>query len=350
MTKTDSQILKGIAILFMLWHHLFWCDYYTHLYTSIGLMIHGMPLEQRIAEIVDPVPFFLILSGYGLYKLYSQRRVSPLGWSTFTSNLKRILRVYIHYWITLAIFVPIAGAVYGYRWFPGSMERLTYNVLGWYTSYNQDVWFLYPYAQMVILSGLFYLFVRKVHWLVALAIGVFLNMVQFSWSDYSEMCYLTHHAKPILLPFLLGMIMAKTVNFDRLRAFFRGRAWLAYALLLAYCIFKLYAFRLQAFSAAVFIIFFASLPLHKTVSKVLASVGRRSTSMWFIHSWFCHILCQRFIYSAQYSILVFIVLIAVSYVCSMPIDYAHSRLLRLVGLAKKQSPTVQTDTPEGTSR
>lgn len=74
MTKNDSLILKGVAILFMLWHHLFWNDSFRLFYTAIGLTISGEPIEQRLGRLCDPVALFVFLSGYGLYKSYAQRQ------------------------------------------------------------------------------------------------------------------------------------------------------------------------------------------------------------------------------------------------------------------------------------
>lgn len=76
MTKNDSLILKGVAILFMLWHHLFWNDSFRLFYTAIGLTISGEPIEQRLGRLCDPVALFVFLSGYGLYKSYAQRQHS----------------------------------------------------------------------------------------------------------------------------------------------------------------------------------------------------------------------------------------------------------------------------------
>lgn len=345
MTKTDSLMFKGIAILFMLWHHLFWSDYYNHYYTAIGLKVFGKSIELQSANVIDPVPFFLFLSGYGLYKLYCSHQGSTLSLAVLWANVKRVLRLYIHYWITLAVFLIVGACMFGTSKYPGSMSVLLGNITGisgFFDFYNPDVWFLFPYAQMVILSGVFYLFVSRCHWLVALLTAIALHILQFDYW-YAQVYAVTYHIKPILLPFLLGMISAKAIDFGKLRTFFRSRALLGYALVLAYCVGFGYAFlrlnagHLQSFSAAVFIILCAGLPVPGVVSRVLCAMGRRSTSMWFIHSWFCHILFQPFIYSFKYSLLIFAVLVIISYLCSIPTDYVNARILRLLHLAKNKA-------------
>ena len=70
MTKDDTQMLKGVAILLMLWLHLFNRIENVDLCHNL-VSLHGKPLAHFLAGCADPVAFFLFLSGYGLYKSYS---------------------------------------------------------------------------------------------------------------------------------------------------------------------------------------------------------------------------------------------------------------------------------------
>lgn len=69
MSKEYTNYLKGVAILMMLFLHLF-----NHLDWDISLKsifyIGEIPLVYYISRMCNPVPFFLILSGYGLYAVY----------------------------------------------------------------------------------------------------------------------------------------------------------------------------------------------------------------------------------------------------------------------------------------
>ena len=59
LSKEDTASVKGIAILFMLWHHLFLNvpDY--------GTLTHSMAIVAKVC-----VALFLFVSGYGLTKQY----------------------------------------------------------------------------------------------------------------------------------------------------------------------------------------------------------------------------------------------------------------------------------------
>ena len=71
MSKEYTSYFKGIAILMMLFLHLF-----QHLEWDASLncllYVGEVPLVYYIARICNPVPFFLILSGYGLYAVYTK--------------------------------------------------------------------------------------------------------------------------------------------------------------------------------------------------------------------------------------------------------------------------------------
>ena len=96
-SKDNTSALKGVAILFMMFAHLFnrieFCDLCNPL-----LYIQGEPLIHYMIFAMNPVDFFMVLSGYGLYYTFCHGR---------RNNLKRTLRLYIHYWITLIISKPI---------------------------------------------------------------------------------------------------------------------------------------------------------------------------------------------------------------------------------------------------
>lgn len=77
MSKQESLMMKGVAILLMVFLHLFKINY-ADLYCSL-FNIGGTPLPAFIARMANPVPFFLILSGYGLYASHQVGGVRTTG-------------------------------------------------------------------------------------------------------------------------------------------------------------------------------------------------------------------------------------------------------------------------------
>ena len=144
MNKEQSTILKGVAILMMLWYHLFGIsDLETQ--CSPLIYIHGKALVAYIANACYPVTFFLILSGYGLTHVYKKRKLN------INKESNRLLRIYIHYWVILLIFVSI-----GYFIKPGFYSYNLLYIIGNMTAircnYNGEVWFLFPYAVICLTS------------------------------------------------------------------------------------------------------------------------------------------------------------------------------------------------------
>lgn len=100
MTKQQTNIIKGVAILMMIFYHLF---------NRVGAEYHGLchpllyigerPLVNIIANACHPVAFFLILSGYGLSYVWENKG------NNLRQQGRRILKLYISYWIVMAIFV-----------------------------------------------------------------------------------------------------------------------------------------------------------------------------------------------------------------------------------------------------
>lgn len=130
MNREESQILKGVAILFMLYLHLFNRTENVEL-CNVLLYVGEQPLIQWLANAANPVSFFVILGGYGLYKVYSKGDIN---------RYKRIWKLYKHYWFILSAFLIIGLAINRIR--INSLEDLLLNYTGLDTTYNGECWFL----------------------------------------------------------------------------------------------------------------------------------------------------------------------------------------------------------------
>lgn len=70
MSKEYTNYIKGIAILLMVCLHIFQSGDVSQL--GYLFSIGDKPLLTYITRMCNPVPFFLILSGYGLYAVYGK--------------------------------------------------------------------------------------------------------------------------------------------------------------------------------------------------------------------------------------------------------------------------------------
>ena len=144
MSKRETTILKGIAILMMLFFHLFLREEIIELCHPL-IYLGDRPLVYYFAQACYPVTFYMILSGYGLTYLYNQ------GMLSLKKQTKRLFKLYIHYWLVLIIFVSIAYFIrpnlYKY-----DLLHIIGNITAIRCNYNGEVWFLFPYASISLTS------------------------------------------------------------------------------------------------------------------------------------------------------------------------------------------------------
>lgn len=111
----DSLALKGIALLLLLWHHLFYIQ--SGLYDDVTIGGYGIIHQTGIIAKVC-VAVFVLLSGYGLTIQYQSK---PMKFSEFIK--RRFLKLFIGFWIIWLLFVPIGFLFY---------DRTLENVFGDY--------------------------------------------------------------------------------------------------------------------------------------------------------------------------------------------------------------------------
>ena len=154
-TASDSLIIKGVAIILMLMHHLWMFpdtkpDTLNHLIT-----IFNTPLPTYLASFGKIcVSLFLFLGGYGTYITAKKKK----DWNIFVS----IKKLYIKYWKVFFIFIPIAFIFFRHQ-IPFCKDPKYYNafsnfsfkvffknLLGLSSEYNGTWWFLKSYIIAII--------------------------------------------------------------------------------------------------------------------------------------------------------------------------------------------------------
>ena len=114
MSKEVSIMLKGIAILLMLFLHLF-NNLDNAMVCNNLLMIDGVPLTYILTRAAGPVPFYIILSGYGMYLIEHKRKYDVV---------LKLKKLYLHYWISLCCLIPIGAIMFGMDKYHGSISAV----------------------------------------------------------------------------------------------------------------------------------------------------------------------------------------------------------------------------------
>lgn len=94
MTKQETQIMKGVAILLMMFLHLFNQLSNVELCKSF-IYIGDIPFVYWLSAAANPVAFFLILSGYGMHFIHVRGKGDTHRWNASCAmrNLKAMQAV-----------------------------------------------------------------------------------------------------------------------------------------------------------------------------------------------------------------------------------------------------------------
>ena len=130
MLKEETLQLKGVAILMMLWLHLFSNLELVELCNNTFSFVNGKPFIYALTRIASCcVHIYIFLGGYGLATTYQKIPFYKMN------NGRRALSLMINFWIVFSIFIPI-GCYFNPSLFIGSISTLLLNISGIIYTYN----------------------------------------------------------------------------------------------------------------------------------------------------------------------------------------------------------------------
>lgn len=281
ISKEKSTLIKGIVITMMVFLHLFNGNH-TDLCTNL-IYVGGAPFAKWLSNACGPVPFFLLLSGYGLAYTYYQGRLS------FFQQIKRIFKLYVHYWVIMLLFLIVGSLLLPER-YPGGFLKIILNAIGWECSYNSEMWFLFPYCLVSLSSPAILRVIDKIGNIWALLLtGIVYFVVCFIISRYGAL-YLFNNMliyHPILFlqflyPFTLGVVFYRIGKNSKLSL----SSWQAMM-----CIIILVSLVASFGNSIVYMIYvplmiflLCQLPYPKWLESALMELGRKSMPIWMIHT------------------------------------------------------------------
>ncbi len=326
--KHQTNIVKGIALLLLLWHHLFYNDPKSYSkFVSIGL-INEIPVECIIASFCKIcVALFLFLSGYGLYKSYTSY-LHRLLLNNSDIKKKNIKYLYVHiinllsnYWFIFLIFVPM-GLIFGRSiflyyginplYYIADFLGVSYLFFEYDATMNVTWWYMSIIILFYLLFPLFYR-IQKFSGELLLIVSI---IVAF--------CPLIPEFRQIkiwLCPFIFGMYISENNIIERLSDKTDKRYKLILFSLLSIC-FLLYL-RSEYFNGKVYIDFLLSLFISifsfsllsriPIINKMLEELGKYSGQIFMFHTFIYSYYFKDFIYWFKYSLIIYIVMVIVCY-------------------------------------
>lgn len=314
--RNESNRIKGAAILLMLFLHLFNRMENVSLCTNF-VFVGDVPLVNVLTRAANPVAFFMIMSGYGLYIVTKKGD---------KNRFSRLVRLYINYWLILIVFLCIGYFVNPER-YPGSISEIVLNLTSLSCSYNGEYWFLFPYVVLALCFPLLLRWWEKWRCRYVLMLTFALNLcTSFVISRYGDE-YL-YNNKLLYNPFLcvhlmfslaLGYAAARCELFRQYEKIKGIKSILLLILLIAArCLFSTSV--VHSLYAVLFVILFVNRPRLSIFDRVLELLGIHSLNMWLIHSWICYYLFHDLLYGLKYPLLIFVTLVIVSYLISWSIN------------------------------
>lgn len=329
-TKEDSRFIKGIAIVLMVIHHLFAFPNRINKAPYISLFsINNVNIEFIIAQFGKIcVCIFLFLSGYGMY--YTLEKNNEI-----VINVKnRISKLFINYWAVFIIFIPI-----GFIFFkiPLNIVELVLNLLCIKSSYNGEWWFMTMYIVVVVFFVIMYkicsylqekkgMFYALIGVLFVFSLFVFRNNHIIIKGICMIICYEGAYLQGYLIAKynLYNRLMYKItrINISRIFKCIISYFFIMVSIIIVnhlyiYDLLILFVFMILT---PVFVFCIMNVKGKGIFINIFMVLGKHSTSIWLIHTFFCYYYFQKLIFIPKVSILIFFLLILLSLVVSIFID------------------------------
>lgn len=311
ITLENTNSIKGIAIIAMLVHHLF----YQH--PEFG------PITYQLGKIGKVcVAMFLFLSGYGLslqYKKVITNRNSHWIKTTIRFLYKRFIKFYMNYWVIFLIAVPIGIFIYGRSLeIPYGIEKTLpimlirdFMGLNGLASYNITWWFNRLILTLYLFFPLLYFLTRNKY------LGLLILAVSYRYPNY--------------FPFILGIATASHIeDINKVLRWATPHLLLICTViaLILLCIARQHSpipytngvFLDGIISALISLIIVCISKFGYFDLRLLKILGTHSMNMYMIHSFIYYYFYSQFIYSFKYPILIFSALLIISLSLSLAIE------------------------------
>jgi len=324
LSKSDTTGIKGIAILFMLWHHLFLHS------TEYGALTQSLAIVFKVC-----VALFLFVSGYGLTKQYSSLKMRNVQ-TTIKFLLRRFINFFLPFWFCF-ILVVVIGNLCGYTFYdayPETRNTLKCVILDFfgqmgYDSYLKPWWFNKMIIQLYLVFPFLSLLLYN-RYSVILGLVAIVLVQLLAQRIPSNVFFLVEGGLPA---FYLGMLASRyqvvpEMNTRTVRISIGFVAILLGALLsvllLRYVKSPYPAVLVRAFLAVCLVVAFKS--FENDGFRFLGFVGKYASIMYLTHVLLI-ILLRKFVYYPSSSVLVFLLFTMACLAVAMAIDWLE-RILR----------------------
>ena len=346
MTKKNTNIVKGIAILLVYAHHLFYnldLDEMGVIYGPVFRTGASLNMFGFFAKVC--VSMFVFLSAYGTFKSFASLNVPADSGryllATSKNAAKRYVKLLLSFqfvWILAVVIGRILGhsmfAVFGGHSMVGLFNVLidffgVSNIVGTPT-YNGTWWYMSYALMLAACMPLFSLMCIKLDGMI-MVVAFFL--IRYLAADFTFSWY--------MLTVFAGILFAKNSYFERINKSFGQGSLTKKIGILVGCAIALAVFirmrcvvqqcwDLLEMLITVLICVFVNLVIGRipVLNTVLAFLGKHSMNMFLTHSFIFYYWFRNFTYSFRHPALIMAVLVAETLAVSVVVELLK-KVLRL---------------------
>lgn len=310
--REDTNVVKGVALIFMLIHHFFTFPQWLPEDVSY-------PVIEKIGDFFcEPfaicVPIFAFLTGYFYYST-----TLSIGNGCYRYSLRKCTDLWIHYLFTFGILLIPAVLLGCYEF---NVVEFAMECVGLYLPTMKFCWYVVFYCMAIFILPFFVRCCDKnlvLSVLVSVLCPVVLSKILKPFADYA-IIGLLYDLSTYLIRFssvVSGYIFAKYRLFEKMTEFSKGSS--KTIRILMHVLLSLIAFLgvgngevLGAIVAPLFIFGLVEL-IHEIRNRKLlvplTVIGKYSLSIWFLHSIFfnrCEAYTKPILYLPQSPVLVFL--------------------------------------------
>ncbi|MCR5719574.1 MAG: acyltransferase [Lachnospiraceae bacterium] len=358
----DTRIIKGVAILLMLFHHLLVSPdnypYGTAFKTFISF--NGTSLSYGISKFGNfCVSLFAFLGGYSIYKCYKKPHF-------FTNKL---LTLYKNYWKIFFIFIPIGFIFFGnqaphananyinnvYSHF--EFKGFILNLIGINYTYNSEWWFFIFYVKAVFLGLIFIRVFEKndSYYKEILGIVVFIILLRLLYALGSIETFSGVLKDDIALIFqnhgnmatvFMGIVFSKYNLLDRVIGWLHdlplmARKGLSILVIVAVFIYR-YGMAMDYVLVPLFVTaLFELFGYSRVTRKGLGFLGKNSSNMYYTHTFYIFYFgaVAKLIYKPNNAIVCYIIFVAVCLVGSVLINKFYELCSKKITIYNQRNST-----------
>lgn len=340
-SKRHTLLIKGVATLLLLFHHLFYkMKYFNECIVWNDDWAKTLNFIAKNSKVC--VALFLVVSGYGLVKSANRSQKDV----TFRFSVTHIFKILVPLWFIYVLFVPLGcffdrtfvdlyGSAKSSWWYLlTDLTGITY-LLGVYPKANETWWFFGEIIRLYMLFPIFYYSIKKNSTLTFIACYFLTTRCGFEW----------------FLPFVVGMIIAEK-NFFSVILQQRGIKKLLCLIinLVLFALFthlrKTHGTDFDAFYAVSIIgVVLCIFNPDRLIGRLLCVFGEHSANIFMMHTFIYSKYFREYIFWFGYPLFIFIALACICLILSVGIEELK-KLIRYKKLGELINRTIDCIFPK----